>query len=42
VGVRFSTPIQTGLGAHPASHTMGTVFRGGKAAGAWRRPPTSI
>ena len=24
VGARFSTPIQTGPGAHPASYTMGT------------------
>jgi len=24
VGVRFSTPIQTGPGAHAASYTMGT------------------
>jgi len=24
VGVRFSTPVQTGPGAHPASCTMGT------------------
>jgi len=24
VGARFSTPVQTGPGAHPASHTMGT------------------
>ena len=25
VGARFSAAVQTGLGAHPASHTMGTV-----------------
>ena len=24
VGKKFSTPVQTGLGAHPASCTMGT------------------
>jgi len=24
VGARFSAPVQTGLGAHPASYTMGT------------------
>jgi hypothetical protein len=24
VGARFSAPVQTGSGAHPASHTMGT------------------
>ena len=30
VGARFSAPVQTGLGAHPASCTMGTgsLFRG--------------
>jgi hypothetical protein len=26
VGARFSTPVQTGPGAHPASCTMGTEF----------------
>ena len=36
-GARFSAPVQTGPGAHPASYTMGTgSFPGGKAAGAWR------
>jgi hypothetical protein len=31
---RFSAPVQTGPGAHPASYTMGTgVFPGDKAAG---------
>ena len=25
-GARFSAPVQTGPGAHPASYTMGTVF----------------
>jgi hypothetical protein len=34
-GARFSAPIQTGPGAHPASCTMGTgYFPGVKAAGA--------
>ena len=33
-GARFSTPVQTGPGDHPASYTMGTgSFPGGKAAG---------
>ena len=37
VGARFSAPVQTGPGAHPASYIMCTgLFRGGKAAGAWR------
>jgi hypothetical protein len=39
------TPIfvQTGPGANPASCTMWyRVISGGKAAGAWRWPPTSI
>ena len=36
-GARFSAPVQTGPGAHPAPCTMGTgSFPGGKAAGAWR------
>jgi len=36
VGARFSTPVQTGPGAHPASCTMGTgSFPGVEAAGAW-------
>jgi hypothetical protein len=25
-GARFSAPVQTGRGAHPASYTMGTGF----------------
>ena len=33
VGMKFSAPIQTSPGAHPASYTMGTS---GKAAGVWR------
>ena len=30
VGARFSTPVQTGPGAHPASYTVGTgsLFQG--------------
>jgi hypothetical protein len=36
-GTRFSAPVQTGPGAHPASYTTDTgSFPGGKAAGAWR------
>jgi hypothetical protein len=27
IGARFSTPVQTGRGAHPASRTMGAVSR---------------
>ena len=31
VGARFSAPVQTGPGAHPASYTMGTgSFPGAK------------
>jgi len=34
VGARFSTPVQTGPGAHPASYTMGTrSFSGVKRPG---------
>jgi hypothetical protein len=34
VEVRFSAPVQTGLGAHPASYTMGTgSFQGVKRPG---------
>ena len=34
VGARFSTPVQTGPGAHPASCTMGTgSFSGVKRSG---------
>jgi len=37
LGPRFSTPIQTGPGAHSASYYNGyRVFPGGKVAGAWR------
>jgi len=35
-GARFSAPVQTGPGDHPAFYTMGTgSFPGGKSAGAW-------
>jgi len=35
LGARFSAPVQTGLGAHPASYTMATgSFPGDKVAGA--------
>jgi len=38
---RFSALIQTSHGAHLISHIFGTEsFPGGKAAGAWRWPPT--
>ena len=41
MGARLSAPVQTVPGAHPASHTLGTVsFLGNKAAGAWRSTPT--
>ena len=41
VVARFSAPVQTGPGTHPASYTMGTgSFPGGKVAGAWRCQPT--
>jgi len=41
MGARFSAPVQTGPRAHPASYAMGTgSLPGGKAAGAWRWPPT--
>ena len=34
VGARFSAPVQTGLGAHPASNTIGTgSFPGAKRPG---------
>jgi hypothetical protein len=43
VGARFSAPVRTGFGAHPATYTMGTgSFPRGKSAGAWCSPPTSI
>jgi len=40
VGATFSTPVQTGLGAHPASYTMGTgSFPGG---GGVKRPGRAV
>jgi hypothetical protein len=44
VAARFSAPVQTGLGTHPASYTMGTepflvVNRPGR--GVVDHPPTS-
>jgi len=43
VGARFSAPVQTGPGAHPASYTMGTgSFPGVKWPGRGvDHPPTS-
>jgi len=42
--VFFHHSIQSGPGAHQASFTMGSggSFPGGKAAGAWSWPPTSV
>jgi len=43
-GARFSAPVQTGLGAHPASYTMGTYsFPGLKrpGRGSDHQPPSS-
>ena len=39
--MRFSAPVQSGPGAHPASHTMGTVpFPGIKGPGrGFNNPP---
>jgi len=39
VQAKFSELVQTGPAAHPASCTMGSLFPGVKAAGAWRWPP---
>jgi len=40
VGARFSTPVQTGPGAHPASYTMGTgSFPGAKRGRGVRLTP---
>jgi len=44
VGARFSAPVQTGPGAHPASYTMGTgSFPGVKrmVRGVDHTPPSS-
>jgi hypothetical protein len=38
-GASFSAPVQTGFEAHPAYNGY-RVFPEGKAAGAWRLPPT--
>jgi hypothetical protein len=42
--LRIMQCVQTGSGAHPASYPMGNrgSFPGGKAAGAWSWPLTSI
>ena len=41
VGSRYSAPVQTGAGAHPASNTSGyRVVPGGKATDPWRWPLT--
>jgi hypothetical protein len=41
-GTRFSAPVQTGSGAHPASYTMGTgYFPGVKRTGPGADPPSS-
>ena len=37
-GARFSVPVQTGPGAHPASNTMGTGYRPGRGVD---HPPSS-
>jgi len=43
LGVRYSTPVQTGPGVHPASCTrVKNVFPKEKAAGACPWPPTPI
>jgi hypothetical protein len=43
LGMRFSAPVQTGLGAHPAYYRVGTgLFPVGKTAGAWLSLPTPI
>jgi hypothetical protein len=43
VGARFSAPVQTGSGAHPAYYSrVPGLFSGGKAAGEWRWPPAAI
>jgi len=42
VGVRFSAPVQTGPGAHPASYTLDTwSFPGVKWLGVDQRPISS-
>jgi len=43
-GAKFSVPVQTGPGPQPPPHLpiqwVPVLFPGGKAAGAWRWPPT--
>jgi hypothetical protein len=39
-GGDISAPVQTGLGVHPAQYIGYRIFPEGKAAGAWRWPPT--
>jgi len=44
MGVRFPAPVQTGLGAHPASYTKGTGFFSGvkwPGRGVDHPPPSS-
>src|SRR5215469_15597602 len=44
VGARFSAPVQTGPGSHPASYKMGTgsLFRGVKRPGRGVEHPSPI
>ena len=42
VGARFSTPVQTGLGAHSASTVSTGSFLGDKATGVWHLALTPI
>ena len=35
VGARFSQPVQTSHGAHPASYTVVAALSRGKVAGTW-------
>jgi len=42
LGVRFSTLVRTGPGAHPASCKMVPGLSWGTAAGAWHWPPTDM
>jgi len=38
--VRFSAPVNTGAGAHPAYYTVGIAFSRGKTAETRSSPPT--
>jgi hypothetical protein len=38
MGARFSAPVQTGIGAHPASYTMGTSLSRGPVLGPTQPP----